>query len=40
MKKVRYAIGTVDALPALGLTMPTANAASAVPQVNCGAHQK
>jgi hypothetical protein len=40
MKKVRYAIGAVGTLPALGLTMPAANAASAIPQVNCGAHQK
>lgn len=30
MKKVRYAIGALGAVPALGLMMPTANAAAAV----------
>jgi hypothetical protein len=40
MKKVRYAAGALGTIPALGLTMPTANAMTAVPQVTCGARQK
>jgi hypothetical protein len=37
VKKVRYAVGAVGVIPALGLMVPAANAATAVPRVAGGA---
>jgi hypothetical protein len=37
MKKVRYALGAVGAVPALGLMLPAANAMPAAPHVTKGA---